>query len=376
MAGIYIHIPFCKKRCIYCDFYSSTHQEYIPQLIDAIIKELKVRKNYFQNETVKTIYFGGGTPSLLTENELGKILAAIFENYPVEETAEITLEANPDDLISSEYLSSLRKLKINRLSIGIQSFDDEKLKFLNRRHTAGQAIQAVNNAHEVGFNNISIDLIYAIPGQTLQQWEKELNIAFSLPIQHLSTYELTYEKQTLLGKQKQKRLITPVDEEISIKMYETLLKEAKKHGFERYEISNFSLPGFYSRHNSAYWKQKNYIGVGPSAHSYNSTSRQWNVSSVEKYIKAIEHQEKYFEKEKLTLNQQYNEYLMVSLRTAEGLDLNKLEEKFGTELKDECLKSLKIFMNNKMVTQDNEKLCLTTKGIQISNLIISELMRI
>jgi oxygen-independent coproporphyrinogen-3 oxidase len=346
MAGIYIHIPFCKKRCIYCDSYSSTYQEYIPPLIDAIIKELKERKDYLQNETVETIYFGGGTPSLLTENELGKILAAIFENYPVEETAEITLEANPDDLISGEYLSSLRKLKINRLSIGIQSFDDEKLKFLNRRHTAGQAIQAVRSAHEVGFNNISIDLIYAIPGQTFQQWEKELNIAFSLPIQHLSAYELTYEKQTLLGKQKQKGLITPVDEEISIKMYETLLEEAKKHRFERYEISNFALPGSYSRHNSAYWEQKIYIGIGPSAHSYNSTSRQWNVSSVEKYIKAIEHQEKYFEKEKLTLNQQYNEYLMVSLRTAEGLDLNKLEEKFGTELKNECLKSLKIFMNN------------------------------
>ncbi|HOH55971.1 MAG TPA: radical SAM family heme chaperone HemW, partial [Paludibacteraceae bacterium] len=286
MAGIYIHIPFCSQRCSYCNFFSVVSINLLNEVIDAIIKEFSIRKDYLKNEPVQTIYFGGGTPSLLTIQQIEKLLNTIYKNFPVEKNAEITFEANPDDL-TEKYLSDLKKTGINRLSIGIQSFDDNKLKILNRRHNAFQAVEAVRVAQRSGFNNISIDLIYGLPFQSLIEWENDLDKAFSLPIQHLSAYALTFEEKTLLLKQKEKKLIEPADEELMIKMYELLLNKSNQNGFDAYEISNFSLPEFYSRHNSSYWTQTPYLGIGPSAHSFNGFSRQWNVASIHKYIEGI-----------------------------------------------------------------------------------------
>ncbi|MDD3322363.1 MAG: radical SAM family heme chaperone HemW [Paludibacter sp.] len=375
MAGIYIHIPFCKKRCSYCDFYTEIAPKLIPSLVDAIVSELHLRKSYLQEESIKTIYFGGGTPSILSKSQFQKIIDTIYHLFIVEENAEITFEANPDDL-TPEFFSSISSLPFNRISIGIQSFDDDDLKRINRRHTAQEAIIAVNNAQRAGFTNISIDLIYGLPYQTVEGWVNQLDIALSLGIQHISAYGLTYEEGTQLWKQKEANEIEGVDENTMNEMYAILLKKMDGNGFERYEISNFSLAGFRSRHNTSYWKQEPYIGVGPSAHSYNIKSRQWNIASITNYIKALNNNELFFEKEELTLFDKYNDYVMISLRTKEGIDLQKIEFDFGTELANYCLKNIKTFIDSEKVDKIDSKLRLTPTGIQISNLILTELMKL
>jgi oxygen-independent coproporphyrinogen-3 oxidase len=375
MAGIYIHIPFCKQRCTYCDFYTEVAPQFIPSIIDSMIKEIDIRKDYLHNSVINTIYFGGGTPSILHSGQFSDLFEAINNRYQVAKDAEITFEANPDDL-TSEFLESIRSLPFNRLSIGIQSFDDDDLKRINRRHTSKQAVEAVVKAQAAGFTNISIDLIYGLPFQTIESWERQLDKAFSLHIQHISAYGLTYEEGTPLWKQRESGKIKSVDDLTMNKMYLLLLEKMKQNGFEAYEISNFSLPGFRSRHNSSYWKQEPYLGIGPSAHSYDLLSRQWNIASIQEYIRAINSGTLFFEREELTLNDRYNDFVMVSLRTSEGIDVTLLRLEFGSELTDYCLKNIKTFIDSEQVYYSEDKLRLTASGIQISNLILIQLMKV
>jgi oxygen-independent coproporphyrinogen-3 oxidase len=375
MAGIYIHIPFCKKRCTYCDFYTEVAPQLIPNLIDSIVKELQIRKDYLQNETIHTIYFGGGTPSILNKSQFELIFDAIYKIYNVADDAEITFEANPDDL-TTDFLASIHPLPFNRMSIGIQSFDDTDLKRINRRHSGKEAIDAVKNAQNAGFSNISIDLIYGLPNQTLAAWEKQIDTAFTLNVQHISAYGLTYEEGTALWKQREKGLVKTVDDDSMNDMYLLLIEKVKQNGFEAYEISNFALPNHRSQHNTSYWKQQPYIGIGPSAHSYNLTSRQWNVSSITTYNKAIAENGIFFESETLSTNDRYNDFIMVSLRTSDGIDLRLLENEFGVEFKDYCLQNAQKFIKTNKVNFSNDRLWLSSQGVQISNLIIMDLMRV
>jgi len=375
MAGIYIHIPFCKQRCTYCDFYTEVAPQFIQVLIDSIVRELNIRKDYLQNSPINTIYFGGGTPSILSNEQFLLIFEAIYRLFTVAEDAEITFEANPDDLTPG-FLTSLQALPFNRISIGIQSFDDKDLKRINRRHTSKQAVEAVKNAQKAGFGNISIDLIYGLPFQTLEAWGDQLDMALSLNIQHISAYGLTYEEGTELWKQRENGEIEVVDDLVMNEMYLLLLDKIKTKGFEAYEISNFALPGYQSRHNSAYWKQEPYLGIGPSAHSYDIVSRQWNIASITDYIKAINSGSDFYEREELSLNDRYNDFVMVSLRTAEGLDVKIMEKDFGPELAGYCLQNIKTFMDSEQVYYSEGKLRLTAEGIHISNLILIQLMKV
>ena len=286
MAGIYIHIPFCKRRCIYCDFFSTTQSERKTTYIHALCQELETRKEYLGGEEIETIYLGGGTPSQLTEEELGKIFTYIYKVYSVSPNAEITLEANPDDL-TPDYVTMLRRLPINRISMGIQTFQEETLRLLHRRHTAAQAIESFYRCREAGFRNISIDLMYGLPSETLANWEQDLQQAIRLQPEHISAYHLIYEEGTALWNLREQHQIEEADEELSVLFFRTLIDRLTEAGYQHYEISNFCRPGLHSRHNSSYWTGKKYLGCGPSAHSYNGISRQWNIASLEKYIEGI-----------------------------------------------------------------------------------------
>ena len=375
MAGLYIHIPFCSKRCTYCDFYTEVAPDLIPDLVKYLVKEINIRKDYLKNETISTIYFGGGTPSILSRDQFSEILNGIFAVYTVEENTEITFEANPDDL-TVDFFDSIKHLPFNRISIGIQSFDDNDLKRINRRHTSDQAIAAVKNAQNAGFDNISIDLIYGLPLQSIEDWEKQLDIALSLNIQHISAYGLTYEEGTALWKQREKGLVKPIIDETMNEMYLLLVKKMKEKGFEAYEISNFALDGLRSKHNSSYWKQNSYLGIGPSAHSYDLVSRQWNVASIKAYISALENNTPYFEKEELTLYDRYNDYVMVSLRTSDGLDFDFLSSEFGQNLATYFLDNIRIYIENNSVIQSEKKYRLSPQGIMISNQILIQLIKV
>ena len=375
MAGIYIHIPFCKQRCTYCDFYTEVAPQFIPTFINSVVKELHIRKEYLSDAPIDTIYFGGGTPSILNYEQFKIIFDAIYELFTISEQPEITFEANPDDL-TLDFLRSMQALPFNRISLGIQSFDDGDLKRINRRHTSLQAVNAVKDAQAAGFDNISIDLIYGLPFQTIASWERQLDTALNLNIQHLSAYGLTYEEGTVLWKQREKGEIETVDDTEMNRMYLVLLDKVKQKSFEAYEISNFALPGFRSRHNSSYWKQEPYLGVGPSAHSYDLISRQWNVSSIKEYIKSIDNNSDFFERELLSLYDRYNDFVMVSLRTSDGLDIELMKKEFGPELADYCLINIKSFMDSEKVYNLEGKLRLSAEGIQISNLILIQLMKV
>ena len=375
MSGIYIHIPFCKKRCTYCDFYTEVAPKLIPRLVESICNEIEIRADYLPSKQIDTIYFGGGTPSILKQEQFTAIFNAIYATFSVSDNAEITFEANPDDL-TVLFFESIQSLPFNRISIGIQSFDDEDLKRINRRHNGNQAINAVKNAQNAGFNNISIDLIYGLPYQTIEKWEKQLDTALSLNVQHISSYGLTYEEGTKLWEQREKAEIIPVDDDTMNEMYLLLVKKLKQKGFDAYEISNFAQIGFRSKHNSSYWKQQLYIGLGPSAHSYNIQARQWNVDSITNYIFAIENNGSFYETEILTKSEKYNDYVMVSLRTKEGIDLEYIEKEFGTEYATECLENSKQYIESLMLCLSNNRLCLTTKGVLVSNQILTELMKV
>lgn len=374
MAGIYIHIPFCKTKCTYCDFYSSTDFARQDDLLRAMLQEIEERKSYL-NEKISTIYFGGGTPSVLEVADIHSILQAILSNFDVDKNAEITLEANPDDL-TLKYLKELREIGINRLSIGIQSFDDKQLIAINRRHSAETALHSVKLAQKIGFDNISIDLIFGLPEQSLQSWKQQIDKAMTLDVQHISAYGLIYEENTPLWKQMKAGKITPTDDELSVAMYNYLVKTCTKNGFEQYEISNFSKSGFRSKHNSSYWEQTPYMGIGPSAHSYNVHSRQWNIASVEKYCQNIISGKNYFEKEILTEKDKYNDLVMVSLRTIEGINLDKIRNQFGEKKHDYCIKSAAKYIESRKLHINNNTLRLTSEGILISDKIIVDLMSV
>jgi oxygen-independent coproporphyrinogen-3 oxidase len=325
MAGIYIHIPFCKQKCSYCDFhFSTTYHTYKNEMINCLTKEIELQIPYLKNQTIETIYFGGGTPSLLSFSELNSILKAIRLNYSVDSSAEITLEANPDD-INRESLNEWKSAGINRLSIGLQSFRKEDLIWMNRAHSSQEALNCVKLAKEAGFNNISVDLIYGLPNFTLDDWKKNIQTVISFGIQHVSAYCLTVEEKTVLSKWVEQKKIVPANEDDQSDQFETLLSELENAGIEQYEISNFSIPEFHSKHNSNYWKGKHYLGIGPSAHSFNGISRSWNVSNNKEYIKKIKEQGIWFETEKLSVKDQFNELILIGLRTSVGVNIEQLK---------------------------------------------------
>lgn len=372
MAGLYVHIPFCESRCNYCDFYSSTFKGNREALLSAIQKELMDRKAYLKNEPVRTLYFGGGTPSQLTIEELDKLLQTIFRQYDCQ-IEELTLEANPEDL-SKDYLTALKQLGVNRLSIGIQSFDDADLKRMNRRHTAQTAIDMVQLAQQVGFDNISIDLIYGLPDQTLEGWERNLQQAITLNVQHISAYSLTFEEGSLLTKMKARGEVKEVDEEVSLKMFQTLRKVLSAAGYLPYEISNFSRVGYESKHNSSYWNYVPYLGVGPSAHSFDGTSRRWNVANSRLYIQSLQEGNPYYEMETLDESTRYNEYVMTSLRKSVGIRKEMVRDLFGDSYYAYFRKMTEPFLSDGNLRENQDNIYLSENGIFISDYIIESLL--
>lgn len=373
MAGIYIHIPYCKKLCFYCDFYHEILPKDTSAFTGALLKEIELRKEYLGEEQVNTIYFGGGTPSAFSLDDLSRIMGSLRKQFRVSEENEITIELNPDD-VTEEYVSGLRKLGFNRISMGIQSWRDADLIFLNRRHNSVKAKQALDNCFAAGFTNISIDLIYGIPGLTPEAWESNLDISFSTGITHLSAYHLTIEKGTVLGDMLRKNLISEVDEELSNQLFTILLKKASEAGFVQYEISNFARDGYFSQHNTNYWKQVNYLGLGPSAHSFNGFSRQWNPPDLKRYISSIENGSPAYEIEELDTKTKFNEYIMVSLRTMWGIDLEYVEKAFEKEGYDYIVNMSSKFREYGLMKLEKNTLVLTDQGKMISDNIISEFM--
>jgi oxygen-independent coproporphyrinogen-3 oxidase len=373
MAGIYIHIPFCRKLCHYCDFYHVIAPEENTSYIGALKKEAEIRQDYLAGKTVKTIYIGGGTPSVLAVKELGDILDHLGRLFVIEPENEITVEANPDD-VTGDYLTDLRAIGINRISLGVQSWRDEDLRMMNRRHTVMQASDALEKSMKAGFKNISIDLIYGIPGMGIDNWAGNLDKTLSFDIKHLSAYHLTIEPGTVFGKMKEKGLLAEVDEEESTAEFNLLIEKTESAGFIQYEISNFGKPEYFSVHNTNYWRQVPYMGLGPSAHSFNGYSRQWNVRDLKKYMKALKGGKLLFEKEELDIKTKFNEYIMTSLRTMWGIDLEYVEKIFEKEGYDYVINLSGKFINYGLMRQENKNLVLTNQGKMISDNIISEFM--
>lgn len=385
MAGIYIHIPFCKQRCIYCDFYSTTNQEKENRYIQAVCTELQLRRSTL-SDSIHTIYIGGGTPSLLHPDSIARLRASIGQNYQVTSDLEFTVEANPDD-ISAEWLEAMSRIGVNRISMGVQTFHDGHLKLLRRRHNREKAIEAVHLCQAKGFRNISIDLIYGLPGQTLEEWKADVAQAIVLNVQHISAYALIYEENTALWRMREQNKVQEADEELSLNMLEHLIKELENNGFEHYEISNFGLPGFHSRHNSSYWNDIPYLGCGASAHSFIGEERMYNTANIDQYIEDInrcEEQDLPYKEichcETLNRYEHYNDRIITGLRTAAGLDLDRLEKDFGQELKDYCLKMAEPYLKEHTLQITREKgypqgvLKLTRRGLFLSDGIMSDLL--
>lgn len=371
MAGIYLHIPFCRQACHYCNFHFSTSMKYLPEMVAAILKEIELQKAYLKGEKIKSIYFGGGTPSLLSQKQLNLFFEKINRLHAFANEVEITLEANPDDL-TLQKLKALRQTPVNRLSIGVQSFSEKDLKFMNRVHTVKEAKRCIENALALGFENLSLDLIYGSPTTSDQQWEDNLNTLFDYQIPHISCYCLTVEPFTALDHFVRTGKAHPFDEEHAAHQFEWLQKSMKKHGYEQYEISNFAKPGCHARHNSSYWLGEKYLGLGPSAHSFNGTSRQWNVAHNIKYLKSLKKGVLPFEKEILTRSQQYNEYVMTSLRTSWGCDLKKIK-RWGDDLEKHFLETSAQFIENKTIEVLGSKFFLTDKGKLLADNIAMKL---
>ena len=375
MAGVYIHIPFCRQACHYCNFHFTTSLTRKNELIAALLKELDLRQNYLQNEAVETIYLGGGTPSLLEVSDLEKLLGSIWKNFSTSPSTEITLEANPDD-ISEEKIREWLDTGINRLSIGVQSFFEEDLLWMNRAHNAKQAKDSLELACR-HFKNITVDLIYGTPMLTDNKWEKNVETILSYDIPHISCYALTVESKTALQKMIKLGKTEDVNPDKQSDQFLLLMRWLKDAGYEHYEISNFAKPGFRSRHNTSYWQGKKYLGIGPSAHSFDGVSRQWNISNNNTYIDSLKTNSLPFEKEILTAAQQLNEYIMTSLRTIEGIDLRLVERKFGKKEKEQLLQLVKKYMENKkVVVSEAGNLVLTNEGKLLADGIASDLFSI
>ena len=373
MSGIYIHIPFCKQACHYCDFHFSTSTKKKSQLVDMLCKEMELRKDEL-GQTIQTIYFGGGTPSLLNSEELNLIFKTIYANYQVSEKAEITLEANPDDL-SEEVIKMLDASPVNRLSIGVQSFFEEDLKLMNRAHNSEEALQSLKLAKQY-FDNISIDLIYGIPGQSNEQWIDNLETALKLDIPHISSYALTVEPKTALEKFIEKGKVKPVDDEQYREQFDILVNTLTANGFEHYEFSNYGKPGYHSQNNMAYWLGKSYLGIGPSAHSYDGAFRKWNISNNSLYINSIEAGKLPQQMEELSKTDSYNEFVMTRLRTKFGVSTEDIQEKFGEKYRIHFLKETTKFVEDGLMERTDDTYHITPKGKFLSDGIASELFYI
>jgi len=371
MAGVYIHIPFCRKACHYCNFHFSTSMQLQEGFVDALLQEIDLRQSYL-SEPVSTIYFGGGTPSVLPSANIGHIISRLQDNFTIEPTAETTLEANPDDITSAK-LEEWKQTGINRLSIGIQSFFPEDLAWMNRAHNAQQAFDCITLAQKAGFNNLTIDLIYGTPTLSDDAWEKNVKTAIALQIPHLSCYALTVEPKTVLEKMIKQKDIADVDSDKQARHFELLMQWMREAGYEHYEISNFAKHGFRSRHNSSYWQGKPYLGLGPSAHSFNGTSRQWNIANNALYIQSLSKGLVPFKAEVLTSEQQLNEYIMTSLRTIEGISLQNVKQTFGTDKLDYLIKTARPHLNRKRLTMENDYLKTTTEGKLLADGIAADL---
>lgn len=373
MAGIYIHIPFCKTKCHYCDFYKSTDFASRPDFISALLLEIEGRCKELQVELIESIYFGGGTPSVLKVSEIRDILAHIFRHYQVSPQAEITMECNPDDL-SEAFLSELKNSVVNRLSIGTQSFFDRDLKSMNRRHNGNQAVNAVKKAQAAGFGNISIDLIYGLPEQTLEEWRANVEKAISLDVQHISAYHLTYHEGTVFYDYLKTGKIKELPDDLSFEQFKLLKSELEKADFEHYEISNFARSGLYSRHNKAYWERKSYLGFGPSAHSFDLKTRRWNVSSLRKYLQAFEQGKNYWENEVLSTQDMYNDYVITSLRTMWGISDAYLEEQFSGVFHQHFQQEAKSYIQSNHLKIEDGSYKLSAEGLFISDKIMEQLL--
>ncbi|AFD08338.1 radical SAM family heme chaperone HemW [Solitalea canadensis] len=372
MAGIYIHIPFCKKACYYCDFHFSTNWKVKTELLAAIEQELELQRNYLNGESVETVYFGGGTPSILTGEEINAILDKINTLHHVAASAEITLEANPDDLDAAK-IKELRQTAVNRFSIGIQSFFDEDLQWMNRAHNASEAKSSIMRAQDAGFENITCDLIYGYPLLTNKKWKENIQTLIDLQIPHISSYSMTVEPQTALASFIRKNKQQPMNEEQSAEQFQYLIEELSKANFLHYEISNFGKEGWLSKHNSNYWFGKKYLGIGPSAHSFNGETRQWNIANNYKYIDSLSQKKIPFEEELLSPVQRLNEYVMTALRTMWGIDLKKIENNYGKEFLEEIMHTAEKYIDKQWVTNNEDKLILSKEGKLYADLIASEL---
>lgn len=368
MQGLYIHIPFCKSRCIYCGFFSTTKLDLRQQYVDALCQEMKMRCQGAEN--ISTIYLGGGTPSQLTTDQLRQILHRAYIYNKVEKDAEVTIEVNPDD-VTERFANDLTQLPVNRISMGVQTFDDKRLRFLHRRHTAEQVTTAVDRLRAAGIKNISIDLMYGFPGETIADCEADIAKALSLQVEHISTYCLMIEEDTQLQQMLQQGNITETEEELERQMYETIINRLEDGGYEQYELSNFARPGFHSRHNSSYWDGTPYIGIGAAAHSYDIESRSWNIADIKQYIQGMANSQRIFEEERLDSDTRYNDAITVALRTSRGLDLQALSPKHRTY----CLENAQRYLDDGLLerTQDN-RLRLTRRGLFVSDMIMSNLI--
>jgi oxygen-independent coproporphyrinogen-3 oxidase len=372
MAGIYVHIPFCKQACHYCDFHFSTQLDKTNELVDALLKEIDLQRQYLEGEEVATLYFGGGTPSLLEISQLDKVINQIHKVFSVNPNMEFTLEANPDDL-SLEKLTELKSAGVNRLSIGIQSFDDTVLRFLNRAHQSDDAKRSVENSRKAGIENISIDLIYAIPGQSEEQWKKNIETALALAPNHISSYSLTIEEKTVFGNWSKSGKFTSVIDDVAGSQLETLVEILENEGYNQYEVSNFAKPGFESQHNSSYWQRKKYLGIGPSAHSYNQVSRQHTIRNNHAYLQSIHKGVIPFEMELLTREDHVNEYLLTTLRTSWGTDLQMLNREWNYDLLHENKSYVLALTDNQLAVLEKNYLKLTRKGKLLADKIASDL---
>jgi oxygen-independent coproporphyrinogen-3 oxidase len=379
MSGIYIHIPFCKQACHYCDFHFSTSMKKKDEMVLALVKEMELRKNEFQNETIETIYFGGGTPSVLTIDDIRFLIDKVYENYKVIENPEITLEANPDDL--SDWLSfrgtrnlfeEVRTIGVNRLSIGVQSFFEDDLQLMNRAHNSAEAKKCLEFATQ-HFDNISIDLIYGMPNMSNEKWLQNIETALSFNIPHISSYALTVEPKTALHKMIKSGAIPNLDDDVAQQHFHILIDKLQENGFVHYELSNFGKPNYFSKNNTAYWLGKKYIGIGPSAHSYNGESRSWNISNNSLYLKAIAENKLPSETETLSETDQYNEYIMTGLRTIWGVSLERIEIEFGTKYLNYLRQQAEKYISDNLLEIENNVLKTTKKGKFLSDGIASDL---
>ncbi|MCB9023976.1 MAG: radical SAM family heme chaperone HemW [Lentimicrobiaceae bacterium] len=375
MAGIYIHIPYCRQKCHYCNFFSVASRSTMPAMVNAICHEMTLQREYTGAQTIETLYFGGGTPSMLGPEMLEQLFMSLKQNFSLATNAEITLEANPDD-INDENLYQWNKSGINRLSIGVQSFRNHDLTYLNRVHTAERAIKCLHQAKDAGFENLTIDLIFGIPGLTDNDWEHNIQTALDLEIPHISAYSLTVEPRTALDLMIQKKQAAPVDEQQSARQFELLMQLMQKRGYEHYEISNFCLQGHYARHNTSYWKGEPYLGLGPSAHSFDGRSRQWNVSAIKPYLDAVKSNQIPCETEKLTTEQMYNEFVMTGLRTMWGCNTIEIEQQYGKLFSNFFSANAIKWINRGCVNKTGHVYTLTQQGKLLADGIASDLFMI